>query len=61
MRAAALSDYAPEWNEKTSATVKKARKAEDNHRHRRINAAQNLALTCKALLAIVPFDKNSAL
>ena len=29
---------------------------EDRHRHRRINVAQNLALTRNALLAIIPFD-----
>lgn len=29
---------------------------EDDHRHRRINAAQNLALTRNALLAITPCD-----
>jgi len=29
---------------------------EDRHRHRRINIAQNLALTRNALLAIIPFD-----
>ena len=31
---------------------------EDRHRHRRVNIAQNLALTRNALLAIVPFDEN---
>ncbi len=31
---------------------------EDRHRHRRINVAQNLALTRNALLAIVPFDEK---
>ena len=29
---------------------------EDDHRHRRINVAQNLALTRNALLAIIPCD-----
>ena len=28
---------------------------EDDHRHRRVNIAQNLALTRNALLAIIPF------
>ena len=33
---------------------------EDRHRHRRVNIAQNLALTRNALLAIIPFDgKNN--
>lgn len=31
---------------------------EDRHRHRRINVAQNLALTRNALLAIIPFDEE---
>jgi predicted transposase YbfD/YdcC len=31
---------------------------EDRHRFRRINVAQNLALTRNALLAIIPFDEN---
>jgi predicted transposase YbfD/YdcC len=31
---------------------------EDRHRHRRVNIAQNLALTRNALLAIIPFDEN---
>jgi repressor LexA len=31
---------------------------EDRHRHRRINVAQNLALTRNALLAIIPFDEK---
>ncbi len=31
---------------------------EDRHRHRRINIAQNLALTRNALLAIIPFDEE---
>ncbi|MEI7911876.1 MAG: hypothetical protein WCK77_19780 [Verrucomicrobiota bacterium] len=31
---------------------------EDRHRHRRINVAQNLALTRNALLAIIPFDED---
>lgn len=31
---------------------------EDDHRHRRINIAQNLALTRNALLALIPFDKE---
>ena len=34
---------------------------EDDHRHRRVNAAQNLALTRNALLAIIPFDEKSTL
>lgn len=34
---------------------------EDDHRHRRINAAQNLALTRNALLAIIPFDEKKNL
>lgn len=34
---------------------------EDDHRHRRINAAQNLALTRNALLAIIPFDETKNL
>ena len=34
---------------------------EDDHRHRRVNAAQNLALTRNALLAIIPFDKTKNL
>jgi len=29
---------------------------EDRHRHRRVNVARNLAMTRKALLAIIPFD-----
>ena len=33
---------------------------EDRHRHRRVNVAQNLALTRNALLAVIPFtDKQS--
>ena len=31
---------------------------EDDHRHRRVNTAQNLALTRNALLAIIPFDEE---
>jgi len=31
---------------------------EDDHRHRRVNVAQNLALTRNALLAIIPYDEN---
>ena len=31
---------------------------EDDHRHRRSNTAQNLALTRNALLAIIPFDEK---
>lgn len=31
---------------------------EDSHRHRRVNIAQNLALTRNALLAIIPFDEK---
>jgi hypothetical protein len=31
---------------------------EDDHRHRRINIAQNLALTRNALLTIIPFDAD---
>jgi len=34
---------------------------EDDHRHRRINAAQNLALMRSALLAIIPFDEEKTL
>jgi hypothetical protein len=34
---------------------------EDDHRHRRVNAAQNLALTRNALLAIIPFDQKKNL
>lgn len=34
---------------------------EDDHRHRRINTAQNLALTRNALLAIIPFDETKNL
>jgi len=34
---------------------------EDDHRHRRVNAAQNLALTRNALLAIIPFDEKKNL
>lgn len=34
---------------------------EDDHRHRRINVAQNLALTRNALLAIIPFGDNEPL
>ena len=31
---------------------------EDRHRHRRVNLAQNLALTRNALLAVIPFDEE---
>jgi predicted transposase YbfD/YdcC len=34
---------------------------EDRHRHRRVNVAQNLALTRNALLAIIPFDEKKNL
>lgn len=34
---------------------------EDDHRHRRVNTAQNLALTRNALLAIVPFGADQPL
>ncbi|MDP3849900.1 MAG: hypothetical protein Q8Q59_05300 [Luteolibacter sp.] len=34
---------------------------EDDHRHRRVNIAQNLALTRNALLAIIPFGANEPL
>ena len=34
---------------------------EDDHRHRRVNIAQNLALTRNALLAIIPFDRDGPL
>jgi predicted transposase YbfD/YdcC len=34
---------------------------EDRHRHRRPNAAQNLALTRNALLAIIPFEQGQSL
>ena len=34
---------------------------EDRHRHRRPKAAQNLALTRNALLAIIPFDPGQPL
>lgn len=34
---------------------------EDRHRHRRPNAALNLALTRNALLAIIPFETSQAL
>jgi predicted transposase YbfD/YdcC len=34
---------------------------EDGHRHRRVKAAQNLALTRNALLAIIPFDEKNTL
>jgi len=30
----------------------------DRHRHRRVNVAQNLALSRNALLAIIPFDEK---
>jgi predicted transposase YbfD/YdcC len=34
---------------------------EDDHRHRRINIAQNLALTRNALLALIPFGPDDPL
>lgn len=34
---------------------------EDDHRHRRVNTAQNLALMRSALLAIIPFDEAQSL
>lgn len=34
---------------------------EDDHRHRRVNTAQNLALMRSALLAIIPFDEKNNL
>jgi predicted transposase YbfD/YdcC len=34
---------------------------EDRHRHRRPNAAMNLALTRNALLAIIPFEQGQPL
>ncbi len=34
---------------------------EDRHRHRRSKAAQNLALTRNALLAIIPFEQGQPL
>ena len=34
---------------------------EDDHRHRRVNAAQNLALLRSALMAIIPFDETQTL
>ena len=34
---------------------------EDDHRHRRINIAQNLALTRNALLALIPFGADQPL
>jgi len=34
---------------------------EDRHRFRRVNVAQNLALTRNALLAIIPFDEKKNL
>jgi predicted transposase YbfD/YdcC len=34
---------------------------EDDHRHRRVNIAQNLALTRNALLAIIPFGADAPL
>ncbi|MCK5924074.1 MAG: ISAs1 family transposase [Methylococcales bacterium] len=34
---------------------------EDDHRHRRVNTAQNLALMRSALLAIIPFDEDQRL
>jgi hypothetical protein len=34
---------------------------EDGHRHRRVNIAQNLALTRNALLAIIPFGPDQPL
>jgi predicted transposase YbfD/YdcC len=34
---------------------------EDRHRHRRVNIAQNLALTRNALLAVIPFTEKRRL
>ena len=34
---------------------------EDDHRHRRVNVAQNLALMRSALLAIIPFNEKQGL
>jgi hypothetical protein len=34
---------------------------EDHHRHRKPNAALNLALTRNVLLAIIPFEQNQPL
>lgn len=34
---------------------------EDDHRHRRVNIAQNLALTRNVLLAIIPFGAEEPL
>jgi hypothetical protein len=34
---------------------------EDGQQHRRVNFAQNLALTRNALLAIIPFDEKTNL
>jgi len=34
---------------------------EDDHRHRRVKVAQNLALTRNALLAIIPYDREKNL
>jgi predicted transposase YbfD/YdcC len=34
---------------------------EDRHRHRRVNIAQNLALTRNVLLAVIPFDEKKNL
>ena len=34
---------------------------EDDHRHRRVNGAQNLGLMRSALLAIIPFDEKQTL
>lgn len=34
---------------------------EDDHRHRKVKAAQNLALMRSALLAIIPFDEEQTL
>ena len=34
---------------------------EDDHRHRKPNAALNLALTRNALLALIPFEENEPL
>ena len=34
---------------------------EDRHRHRRMNVAQNLALTRNALLAVIPFTDKQRL
>jgi hypothetical protein len=36
-------------------------RVEDDHRHRRVNAAQNLTLPRNVLLAIIPFDETKKL